>query len=386
MRNTALLPAPGAILALLVLAEVLPAQILQGRLVEEGTGEPIAGGFVVLHAAEGDASPDATPVDLALTGSNGEFVLRAPRAGPYRVRVDRIGYRSHLAGPFEVGADPDTLRTIPVPIEPIELPVLTAEVDRECEVDPRDSHRLVGIWEEVRKALAAAAWAETRGVFRFTATTYMRIESPGGRLIDHRSRVTEGLQGNSPYASLPAEELARDGYVQVGQDSFDYYAPDAQALLSEPFTRDHCFRLVSGRRIEEPGWIGLAFEPVENRRPPDIEGVMWIDRASSELRRLDFAYTGLPGALARFEPGGRIEFERAPTGAWIVRRWWIRAPSIETHSSVRFIQDSSGLRARGGSQRRTRLTGYIVSGGEVSRVEPMGEDDRHESPSGRSQP
>jgi hypothetical protein len=339
-----------AILLALLLPGSLEAQTLRGRLVEEGSGEPIAGAFVLLYPSEGDASPKTPPLAADLTASGGLFALAAPRPGRYRVRVDRIGYRSHLTDAIEVGAGATASTTINVPLEPVELPAIVAEVESECEVDPRDSDILARAWEEARKALTTAVWARQHGVFRFTAHTYERIESPTGVTLEERTQLSAGLGTESPYVSLPIEDLVAKGYVREKRDTLYFYAPDAEGLLSDAFLDEHCFRLVPGAQVAQPGWIGLAFEPVQTRRRSDIQGVIWIDRDASELRRLDFRYTRLPEILTGYDPGGRIEFARVGAGAWIVRRWWIRAPSVEVEPR----------RARG------RLVGYVVSGGEVT--------------------
>ena len=67
---------------------------------------------------------------------------------------------------------------------------------------------------------------------------------------------------------------------------------------------------------EQPGLLGLAFEPVRDRRIPDIRGVLWLSARSAELRFVEFDYTGmsLPEPAAN---GGRVEYERLPGGAWI---------------------------------------------------------------------
>jgi hypothetical protein len=338
------------ILALLtVLPAGLQAQTLRGRLVESAGGAPIKGAFVLLYPATGDASPEAPAFDAALTAADGRFTLSAPRPGAYRLRVDRIGYQSHLAGPFEVAAAGVVETTIAIPVAPIEIPAITARVESPCEIDASTSERFGGVWEEARKALATALWSEREGIYRITATTYERVMYPQQRIVDSRDRVRDGLRRDSPYLGLSAADLDRLGYVQFERDAVRFYAPDAEALLSDVFLEGHCFRLVPGERENLPGWIGLAFEPIRGRRIADVEGVIWIDRATSELRRLDLGYTGIPDRLARHLPEGRIEFESLPTGAWIIRRWWIRAPLVAPTEPY-------------------DLVGHTVTGGEVTRI------------------
>ena len=74
------------------------------------------------------------------------------------------------------------------------------------------------------------------------------------------------------------------------------------------------------------GLIGVAFEPVKQRRDTDIEGVLWVDRESAQLRYLEFRYTPISWR-GRELSGGKVEFHQLPSGAWIVRRWSIRMPT-----------------------------------------------------------
>jgi len=123
--------------------------------------------------------------------------------------------------------------------------------------------------------------------------------------------------------------------------------PDEAVLLSDGFAATHCFRSV--RHRNRPGQIGVAFEPAPKRKRSDIQGVLWLDEASSELREIRFQFVNA-GILSRFEPGGFTRFHRMPSGAWIVSEWQLRMPQLEY---------------RLGPVPTTAVTGYIVNGGEV---------------------
>jgi hypothetical protein len=51
-----------------------------------------------------------------------------------------------------------------------------------------------------------------------------------------------------------------------------------------------------------------------------------VDRASAELRRLEFEYTRAPTRGPRGVPGGTVEFLRLPDGRWLTSAWQIRMP------------------------------------------------------------
>src|SRR5678810_796750 len=127
----------------------------------------------------------------------------------------------------------------------------------------------------------------------------------------------------------PPDSLRRIGYVVTERDnSVVYYAPGIDALLSPSFANDHCFRIA--RDSKRPELIGLAFEPVaDRRRTAEIAGTLWVDRASSQLRRLEFKFVNVPfeqGEMA----GGDLQFVRMRDGSWAISEWGIRMPAFTT--------------------------------------------------------
>ncbi|NIQ25989.1 MAG: hypothetical protein GTN88_05475, partial [Gammaproteobacteria bacterium] len=188
---------------------------------------------------------------------------------------------------------------------------------------------LARVWEEARKALAATRWTEERQLFAFWIHRYSRVLDPNTLVIQQEKSDSVWRAGGKPFITPPADELIADGFVQRTASGELYYAPDAEVLLSDSFLDTHCFALEPARD-ERPGLVGLAFRPVRGRGVTDVEGVLWLDERSAELRYLEFRYAGLrfPAHMdvARSGFGGRLDFERLPTGAWIIRRWRIRGP------------------------------------------------------------
>jgi hypothetical protein len=126
-----------------------------------------------------------------------------------------------------------------------------------------------------------------------------------------------------------------------------YYGPDAEVVLSDPFLDRHCFWIETDAPDDEP-WIGLGFRPRERREVTDIRGVLWLDRGTAELRVLEYRYTPLPRRVPARHVGGRLEFERLPSGAWIIDRWWIRTPGERGRARIPRIEEAGAvvLRAR----------------------------------------
>jgi hypothetical protein len=222
------------------------------------------------------------------------------------------------------------------------------------------------VWEEARKAVEAVrlTGSEQRLYMRVRDYTH-DLSLRGDVTSNEESREREGISAR-PYVSPDAESMARDGYVRQEDDGTMYYAPDADVLLSDSFVSAHCFHLQRDA-VTGDSLIGVAFEPVRRRPPPDIRGVLYLDRRSAELRELRYTYTSLPAAATGRDFGGRVAFQRVPGGAWIIRAWAVRGPVFVVRQQADF--STSGLPVRGMSAASrgldSSLAGMHVGGGEV---------------------
>ena len=295
---------------------------LRGQVVDSVMGVPVGGGFVIL------LGPDGEELVRALTTRDGRFSfrLRPDLRGPVRIRSERIGYRPVVTRPFDP-SDPSEADLL-VRVGPLPTPLSAIEVREisECKSQPTEDARPALVWEEARKALAAASWTASHQRYHVVSNIYER-DVRGRRVIRERHRPSIG-RSTTPFKAIDPVELRQQGYVSETGDGVVYHAPDAQVLQHEGFLDTHCFRLQRAAD-DRAHLIGLAFEPVPSRRLPDVEGVLWIDRQSSELRSLEYEYVNLPRHLRVDEPvGGVVEFLRLPTGAWIVHRWQIGIPTV----------------------------------------------------------
>jgi hypothetical protein len=60
---------------------------------------------------------------------------------------------------------------------------------------------------------------------------------------------------------------------------------------------------------------------------PDVVGTLWLDEKSYELRFVEFTYSQVQSGADSALVGGELHFARLPSGAWIVRRWFLRTPA-----------------------------------------------------------
>ncbi|HEX8271719.1 MAG TPA: carboxypeptidase-like regulatory domain-containing protein [Longimicrobiaceae bacterium] len=350
---------PFVSLLLAVACRALPAQAVRGTLVEEGSGSPVPGTLVVLLDAAGNQ------VAGALSGADGAFLVRAPAAGRFQLRAERIGVRGAASRGVELAAGQTLDVRLAAPAAAafaLEGLVVRRERKR-CRALPQAGEGAATVWTEVRKALGVAAWTERQRAFSFRLAQHERELDPASLAVRREAtRYLSGVAAN-PYQTRPPEELAERGYVQTRADTTVYFAPDAGVLLSDEFLDAHCFRLQPGGPAE-PELVGLAFEPTRTAGDRGIRGVLWVDRRTAELRHLDFRYPApeLDGPTEQL--GGRVEFEPLPGGAWVVRRWHIRMPRVAQLTT----------RLGGVSAVHNRVLSIREEGGEILEVRtPAGE-------------
>lgn len=302
-------------------AAPLAAQTISGFVRETDGGPLISGGFVSLLNAADEA------VEADFTAADGAFSLRAPGPGAYRIQVERIGYANWVTEAYELAAGQRLTVTVEIPPRPVRLGELRVEVAGACLDDPSRGAELATVWEEVRKALETAVWAEDRGELTFTLTEYERTLDPRSlATLDSESRTRRHVR-LPPFRSLPASRLAASGYAVVSQDSSVFYAPDATVFLSPEFRDTHCFGLRRDE-VDDERMLGITFRPRSGRDVVEIEGTLWLDEASAELRRAQIRYRNvpLPRGARRSRVGADLTFDRLPDGPFYVRDWWIRFP------------------------------------------------------------
>ena len=312
----------GAALLSCVPLAPLAGQVIRGVVTERGGSTPVSG--VVLSVLDARDSV----VAQALSDERGAFDVRLPSIGMYSLDVKRIGVKRIRMAPFAVGEG--ETRRVDVAVE--SLPTVLSSVQvrgrTSCVRRPETNVRTAALWDDARAALNAAVITRTQRIGNDTVVRFQRkLDVDTWKVLyEDRRRVSSSM--DRPFRSLPAEELSFHGYVRTNTDgSTDYFAPDADVLLSETFLDEHCFKIQEGSG-ERAGLIGLAFEPIPERKIPDIKGVLWLDPKTAELRTLDFNYTWLPNEQRLVDFGGTVSFFRMPGGRWIVRAWRIRMPEF----------------------------------------------------------
>lgn len=307
------------------------AQVVRGTVRERASSAGLIGTVVELRRR--DPTGVEHRVASALTAIGGVYVLRAPAAGRFVLAVKRIGYRRHVSEPFDLGSGETVVREVLVDLVPFMLSEVVVTGAQFCASDPRESDRVAALWDEARTALLATQISLRDRLFRARVTHYVRELDPKSLrvLSETRSHAT-GIVSR-PFASIAADSLSARGYWIPRQDGgVTYYGPDAEVLLSDAFLEDHCFSEARPGR-DRRGLVGLSFTPVAGRTVPDVVGTLWLDEKEFELRFVEFTYSQVRPGADSASVGGELHFARLPSGAWLVRRWFLRLPVFARLSS-----------------------------------------------------
>jgi hypothetical protein len=350
-------------------------QVARGTVTERGSGAAIPGVLVSLVDDGGRV------VSTVFTDERGDYDISAPSAGRYAVEAKRIGVRQKRGAMFALAAG-ETHRE-DVVLDPVVslLSGMKVQGRSKCVARPGDDTRTATLWENARAALTATVLTSRKPISGMI-TRFTRERDPGdGRVLNSDHQNAHG-NISRPFVSIPVDRLSHEGYVVPRDDgSTDYYAPDADALLSDEFLHDHCFRVVPGGS-ERVRMVGLGFEPVKGRKVADIEGVLWMDAATAELESIEFTYRSIPKMRVDRRFGGLVRFSRLPTGRWIVSAWVIRMPVLaedrrsrgtlpggivvdaSSQVVVKAVREEGGtvLIDRGAPPLRRTITGVVIGG------------------------
>jgi hypothetical protein len=242
---------------------------------------------------------------------------------------------------------------------PFSLDTVRVEGRNPCRTPADSSAAVFALWDQARTAMNAVQLTSgSRGVGATLLTYERALDADRDRVVRQVSAIRSGLT-RGIWNAATMDQLRRTGYIVQAEDgSTTYFAPDLNVLLSPAFLEDHCFKLETSR---DPTRIGIAFEPVrEERGIAGIRGTLWLDRRSSELRRMEFRYVNATREQQYGNAGGHIQFARTMNGAWMISGWNIRMPVL-TLRQVR----ASGIATSGATVTEIGVDEIRVEGGEL---------------------
>jgi len=336
-----------------VLGAEANAQSVTGTVTRGGA--PVEGAIVVLVAGGDEAA-------RAVTREGGRYSLQAP-AGTYAVRVLQIGYRPLSLPAVLLRAGATTTRDVSLGTARVDLTAVSVSDRAQCRVRPDSSVAAFVVWDAARASLLATLLTRGEPVTATVAINDRTFDKNGARILSDSSRMTS-TRSLAPVRSLGARSLADSGYVRTSGNERAFWAPDAEVLLAEEFVATHCMRAVTSSHPDSAGLIGVQFEPARTRRDiVDIAGVVWLDGASAELRKLEYRYVNVPDIARSTRAGGSVEFLRIPRGRWIAHRWSLRYPIVAVRQLGGGAVLVPGMRTESNS--REELLGIRESSGTI---------------------
>jgi hypothetical protein len=346
-----------AIIAVAVSASSASTQSVRGTVVA-AAGAPVPGVVVLLLD-----SLDA-PAGRALSNDLGGFIVRSQKAGTFRVRTLRIGFKPEVSDQIALGAGDEVQRRITLTNLAVALDKVTIAGRNACGTSAvANASATLELLDQARAALTATELTNEARTVTSTSVVFRRVMDASGRAVLGQRAAVLVDSGAQPWQSTPIDSLRRFGYVIESGDSLIYRAPGLDMLASEAFIADHCFRLVEERGTAR---IGIAFEPApERRRVAEIRGTLWLDRATAELREMDFRYANVETAIVDARAGGNAQFARTKNGSWVISAWSIRMPVLQSRQ-----RPALASRGIGGSRGdvAVEITSQNVVGGSLSVV------------------
>src|SRR5687767_8830587 len=309
-------------IALLLCSRTAAAQVIRGTVVSEGAGAPVRGAVVTLLTSTG-----ADGGRRVLTDNDGAFAMRAPGAGSWMIEARAIGYAPRRTIAKPVGTGETSVERIVLRQVATRLATLRIEARSACRRAGELDAVTTEVWDDVWAALAAAQLAREQRLVRAEVFVFTREVDVSTSLVMHEERGVASVLDENPFRTASPKELTTQGFWRASPlGAVEFHGLDAATIISPEFLAGHCFNLV---RQDSAGTlrVGLAFRPTNDRRA-DVQGRLWLDADSRELRTLEFTYTGLK--LRGPAAGGRLGFTRLQNGVLIDDRWTIQHPFEKT--------------------------------------------------------
>jgi|GEM_PF-1331422 len=253
--------AAGVMLAALLCAAPAAAQAVEGLVTESQTLQPVAGAQVQLVDSAGQLAA------AAVTDGSGVFRLRAPGAGEYRLRAERVGLRTTLTRPVPVpgeGAVAVEVRmaTEPVALDPVAAPAPIALRATRTGVegwvlDDLSGQPLAGATVtllNVREQRAGRAVTDSLGRF------HLRVPHPGGYQL-RAERLGFRPSTSSSITVTPSDSVQVELRLSTASVLL---APLTVVAASRQVVRDHQLAGFEWRRTRQP--FGRYMGPDEIRR------------------------------------------------------------------------------------------------------------------------
>jgi hypothetical protein len=254
---------------------------LRGDIVGDA-GEPIPYAVVLMQPGFGERFAD----------NAGHFVIAHVSPGQYRLVARQVGYK-----PFDslvtVAADAPAIR-IQLERIAIRLAELRVVANGDCRAPSDTTGSDLGtIFEQLRQNAERFQLLADRYPFRY------RMER---RLADIRRNGTEAatvdtilLTSNARWPYMPGmvvtPETAERGRASDGTQLV--HLPVLADFADSAFRASHCFTYRGLERVEGSDLIRVDFKPLRRISDPDVEGAVYLDPQSYQVRNTRVSLTQL---------------------------------------------------------------------------------------------
>ena len=245
--------------AALFLALPAGAQTVDGRVTESQTLQPVPGAQVVLLDAAGDA------VATAVTDAEGAFRLRAPGAGEFRLRADRVGLRTTLTRALPLAQGEAVAVEVRMAPAPVVLDTTTASARRQAGIsgqvlDDSTGFPVAGATVTLlntRELRAARTQTDSSGWF------HLRVSEAGGYFIRTERPGYQGSTSNR-ITVMPDDTVQVE--LRVSTRSV-LLAPLTVVAANQQVVRDHQLAGFEWRREKQPFGRYIGPEELERIKP-----------------------------------------------------------------------------------------------------------------------
>jgi hypothetical protein len=366
------------------------AQIIRGTVADASMNAALPGVFVVASPRAGGPS-----IGHAVTDSGGRFAiaLRGDQMVTFRLVLAKDGFASDSLDTAYVAESALRIAMLPASMKPrpgareavvsspgdsgddqapaappalsfivardtvpgIRVAPVVVNEPRACSATGLATVAARRLLDAVRPPLQALSISRQQPL-AFSVARVERIRDSQGREEVVESTGEERAQGPSPNLALPADSLARVGYVKddsTTRGEILWRPVYADLLLAPAFSATHCLRAIAPPHRADSAVAGIAFEPTRQRRGiADVEGVLWLN-ARGEPTAFEYRYVNVRRLLRTTRPGGRATFRAIPHGRWVIDRWSTTQPLLTTYRVEAEVVPGQG---------RTDRTTELVSG------------------------
>jgi len=220
------------------------------------------------------------------SGANGVYQLLNVPAGDHELLVRRIGFVPRRVA-IRIEAGRSTTLDIDLDQVPVRLAGMTVTPVQPCR-DPGvpDSLRSPEVWQLV------STLRENASTYRVLVTNYpfayVQARAFGG--IGDTMAVLQTI--DSIAVPGTAEVTYRPGRIVTSVNVNNrretiMRIPTIVELADKQFLANHCFSYGGTERVGDATWYRLDMRAADKLRSPDVHGAVYLDSATSQLRRLD---------------------------------------------------------------------------------------------------